>query len=91
MYGLPFLRALGTKSPLKTPGRPKGNPYKAKELTNENDVIGLSVGCSDLRVDGDGRELGDDAGPDDDRSPEERRHGLVHQRVSLDEVQVGVF
>lgn len=57
-------------------------------LTDEQDVVSFSVGGRDLRVDGDGRELGDDSGPDDDRRTEERRNRLVHQRVGLDEVQV---
>jgi hypothetical protein len=64
--------------------------YYSTVLTDENDVVGLSVGRRDLRVDGDGSELRDDARPDDDGSAEERRNGLVHQRVSLDEVEVGV-
>jgi hypothetical protein len=55
-------------------------------LTDEQDVVSFSVGGRDLRVDGDGRELGDDSGPDDDRRSEERRNRLVHQRVGLDEV-----
>ena len=58
--------------------------------TDEDDVIGFAVGGRDLGVDSDGGELWDDPGPDDDRSSEERRHRLVHQRVSLDEVEVGV-
>ena len=44
----------------------------------------------DLRINSDGGERHVEAGPDEHRVVEERRHGVVHQRVSLDEVQVRV-
>ena len=57
---------------------------------HEEHVVSRAVGGRHLGVDGHGRECHIEPGAHEDGRREEGRHGVVHERVRLDEVQVGV-
>lgn len=55
--------------------------------SDDEDVVRLAVDGAHLWVDGEPSELVSERGVRQERQPVERRHGLVHQRVRLDEVE----